>query len=78
MDRHRQVGEGYNIGARGERTNLHVVERICGLLDEFAPAPQVRTATDQRSEHAHRARLAKTPELYGAPRADFIPVRLSS
>lgn len=29
MDRHRQVGEGYNIGARGERTNLHVVERIC-------------------------------------------------
>ena len=37
MDRHREVGESYNIGARCERTNLRVVERNCDLLDQLAP-----------------------------------------
>jgi dTDP-glucose 4,6-dehydratase len=32
------VGETYNVGGRNERTNLHVVETICDLLDEMAPA----------------------------------------
>jgi dTDP-glucose 4,6-dehydratase len=32
-----RVGETYNIGGRNERTNLHVVETICQLLDELAP-----------------------------------------
>lgn len=31
------VGETYNVGGRNERTNLHVVESICGLLDEMSP-----------------------------------------
>jgi dTDP-glucose 4,6-dehydratase len=31
------VGETYNVGGRNERTNLHVVETICDLLDEMAP-----------------------------------------
>ncbi|PSO16651.1 dTDP-glucose 4,6-dehydratase [Bradyrhizobium sp. MOS003] len=31
-------GETYNVGGRNERTNLHVVETICDLLDRFAPA----------------------------------------
>jgi dTDP-glucose 4,6-dehydratase len=31
------VGETYNVGGRNERTNLHVVETICDLLDEHAP-----------------------------------------
>jgi dTDP-glucose 4,6-dehydratase len=31
------AGETYNIGGRNERTNLHVVERICDLLDEVNP-----------------------------------------
>ncbi len=31
------VGESYNVGARGERTNLQVVEAICDLLDARAP-----------------------------------------
>ncbi|UFZ01816.1 dTDP-glucose 4,6-dehydratase [Bradyrhizobium ontarionense] len=35
-----QIGETYNVGGRNERTNLHVVETICDLLDEVAPAPQ--------------------------------------
>jgi dTDP-glucose 4,6-dehydratase len=33
-----KVGEGYNVGGRNERTNLHVVETICDLLDELAPS----------------------------------------
>ena len=33
------VGETYNVGGRNERSNLHVVERICDLLDEISPNP---------------------------------------
>ncbi|MCP3472174.1 dTDP-glucose 4,6-dehydratase [Bradyrhizobium sp. CCGUVB1N3] len=32
------VGETYNVGGRNERTNLHVVEKVCELLDEIVPA----------------------------------------
>jgi dTDP-glucose 4,6-dehydratase len=32
-----QVGHTYNVGGRNERTNLHVVEAICDLLDRFTP-----------------------------------------
>jgi dTDP-glucose 4,6-dehydratase len=32
------VGETYNVGGRNERTNLHVVETICDLLDDIAPS----------------------------------------
>jgi dTDP-glucose 4,6-dehydratase len=35
---HGAVGETYNIGGRNERTNLHVVETICDLLDDLAPS----------------------------------------
>lgn len=31
------VGETYNVGGRNERTNLHVVESICDLLDDILP-----------------------------------------
>jgi dTDP-glucose 4,6-dehydratase len=34
---HGKVGETYNVGGRNERTNLHVVETICDLLDAIAP-----------------------------------------
>jgi len=33
-----KVGETYNVGGRNERTNLHVVETICDLLDDLAPS----------------------------------------
>ncbi|WP_050425695.1 dTDP-glucose 4,6-dehydratase [Bradyrhizobium tropiciagri] len=33
-----EVGETYNVGGRNERTNLHVVESICDLLDKVVPA----------------------------------------
>lgn len=32
------VGETYNIGARNERSNIHVVKAICALLDRIVPA----------------------------------------
>ncbi|OKO73838.1 dTDP-glucose 4,6-dehydratase [Bradyrhizobium sp. AS23.2] len=31
-------GETYNVGGRNERTNLHVVQSICDLLDEEVPS----------------------------------------
>ena len=34
---HGKVGETYNVGGRNERTNLHVVETICDLLDDRGP-----------------------------------------
>ncbi len=33
------VGESYNVGGRAERSNLHVVEAICDLVDERRPLP---------------------------------------
>jgi len=33
-----RLGDTYNIGGRNERTNLHVVETICDLLDRMRPA----------------------------------------
>jgi dTDP-glucose 4,6-dehydratase len=33
-----RVGQTYNIGGRNERTNLHVVQTICGLLDQHHPS----------------------------------------
>ncbi|RXH06470.1 dTDP-glucose 4,6-dehydratase [Bradyrhizobium guangzhouense] len=33
-----QPGQTYNVGGRNERTNLHVVETICDLLDDLAPS----------------------------------------
>lgn len=32
------VGETYNVGGRNERTNLHIVQSICDLLDEEVPS----------------------------------------
>lgn len=32
-----RIGETYNIGGHNEKTNLQVVEAICGLLEELAP-----------------------------------------
>ena len=32
-----RIGQTYNVGGRNERSNLHVVETICDLLDDLAP-----------------------------------------
>lgn len=34
-----KVGETYNIGGNGQRTNLAVVEQICAILDQLVPQP---------------------------------------
>jgi len=34
---HGSVGDTYNVGGRNERTNLHVVQTVCDLLDDIAP-----------------------------------------
>jgi dTDP-glucose 4,6-dehydratase len=34
-------GESYNVGGSCERTNLEVVQGICGLMDELAPNPSI-------------------------------------
>jgi dTDP-glucose 4,6-dehydratase len=33
-----RVGETYNVGGRNERTNLHVVETVCDILDRLEPS----------------------------------------
>ena len=71
-------GEKYNVGGRNERTNLAVVEAICDLLDQLAPAacaaaaadhvrvgpPGPRPALRRRREQAReRTRLARRRQL---------------
>ncbi|MFC4172954.1 dTDP-glucose 4,6-dehydratase [Microvirga sp. GCM10011540] len=34
-------GESYNIGGRNEHTNIDVVRKICALVDEMAPDPDL-------------------------------------
>ena len=56
---HGVVGETYNVGGRNERTNLHVVESICDLLDEVAPQAEgphrdLITFVADRPGHDHR------------------------
>lgn len=58
-------GETYNVGGRNERTNLHVVERVCDLVDAIAGAgtePRrglIRFVTD-RPGHDHRYAIDAT------------------
>ena len=35
-------GEVYNVGGNSERTNLQVVDTLCGLLDELVPGSAYR------------------------------------
>ena len=35
-----QVGRSYNIGGENERTNLELVQTLCGILDELRPKGQ--------------------------------------
>jgi dTDP-glucose 4,6-dehydratase len=32
-----QLGETYNIGGHNEKANLHLVQLMCDLIDEFQP-----------------------------------------
>jgi dTDP-glucose 4,6-dehydratase len=39
-----KLGDTYNIGGHNEKTNIDVVESICGLLEELAPTKPVGVA----------------------------------
>lgn len=47
-----RVGETYNIGGHNEQQNLHVVQSICALLDEFAPLAGDREAGIRDGDNA--------------------------
>ncbi len=42
-------GQVYNVGGNSERTNLQVIDTLCGLLDELVPGSPHRPHTDLRS-----------------------------
>jgi dTDP-glucose 4,6-dehydratase len=59
------IGETYNIGGRNERTNLHVVQTICDLLDRFRPSKtgprrQLITFVADRPGHDRRYAIDAT------------------
>lgn len=58
--RHGKLGEQYNIGGHNELRNLDLVEQLCSLLDELAPATSGRshreaiTFVEDRKGHDQR------------------------
>ncbi|TDK50882.1 dTDP-glucose 4,6-dehydratase [Antarcticimicrobium luteum] len=59
-----RVGRSYNIGGENERSNLELVQTLCGILDELRPKPagsyadQISFVTDRPG---HDARYAIDP-----------------
>lgn len=47
--RHGRWGETYNIGGRNERTNLQIVDSICGILDGAHPRKDGKSYREQIS-----------------------------
>ncbi len=73
-------GEVYNVGGDSERTNLEVVDTLCGLLDELVPASphrphaQLKVFVTDRPGHDQRYAIDATKlkdELGWAPQQDF-------
>jgi dTDP-glucose 4,6-dehydratase len=76
-----EVGNSYNIGGNSERTNLQVVETICGLMDRLRPrtggASHADLVTFVRDRPGHDFRYAIDAakiqrELGFAPSVDFV------
>ena len=55
-----RLGESYNIGGNAEATNIDIVRRICGLMDEMHPggAPHDRLITFVTDRPGHDFRYA--------------------
>ncbi|ERJ17534.1 dTDP-glucose-46-dehydratase RfbB protein [Salinisphaera shabanensis E1L3A] len=55
-----RIGERYNIGAHEESTNLNLARRVCRILDELAPDPDIGSReqlirfVEDRKGHDHR------------------------
>jgi dTDP-glucose 4,6-dehydratase len=58
-----QNGRSYNIGGENEATNIDLVRKICGLLDQLRPAgaPHDRLITHVTDRPGHDARYAIDP-----------------
>ena len=70
------AGETYCVGGASERTNLDVVQAICGLMDELAPdaggRPHDRLISFVQDRPGHDARYAiDAHELGWVPRETF-------
>lgn len=57
------VGETYNIGGHNEQTNLHVVEKICEILDKLAPGEALGVRSEVNHSQAQRSPLTTYKEL---------------
>ena len=75
-----EPGRSYNVGGRNERTNLQVVQTICDLVDEAAPAlpsgPRRGLITHVTDRPGHDRRYAIDPtrietELGWEPKTNF-------
>ena len=73
-----QPGGKYNIGGDSERTNLEIVDRICGVLDEVVPGSvsyrSLKTFVPDRPGHDRRYAIDATKirrELGWAPVRTF-------
>ena len=73
-----EIGGSYCVGGHGERSNKHVVEAICSLLDQLRPelAPHARLITPVKDRPGHDRRYAIDPtriteELDWKPVHDF-------
>jgi dTDP-glucose 4,6-dehydratase len=73
-------GEVYNVGGNSERTNLQVVDTLCGLLDEMVPASphrrhaRLKSFVKDRPGHDRRYAIDSSKlqrELGWAPRETF-------
>jgi len=60
-----QVGRSYNIGGENERTNLELVQTLCGILDRLQPRADGKPYADQitfvTDRPGHDARYAIDP-----------------
>jgi dTDP-glucose 4,6-dehydratase len=73
-----EPGRTYNVGARGEQTNIAVVERVCDLVGQLRPAATSRrdliTFVEDRPGHDRRYAVDPTrleTELGWRPRTPF-------
>ena len=58
-----ELGRSYNIGGENERTNLELVQTLCGILDRLRPAerPYAEQITFVTDRPGHDARYAIDP-----------------